>query len=152
MENLKIGELGRQAGIRTSAIRFYESVGLMPKPPRESGWRRYDASVSDRLKVIQAAREVGFSLAEIKLLLDGFPKKTNPSNRWKKLAREKLPKIDQLIQRTLALKFLIEAGMDCNCEDVALCINSKGMACHPVTGKQAIIQMDEIRSLESGIA
>jgi len=148
MASLKIGELVKQAGIRTSAIRFYESVGLVRVSPRESGWRRYDAGISERLRVIQAAREVGFSLAEIKLLLDGFPKKTNPSSRWKNLAKEKLPEIDQLIQRTLALKFLIEAGMDCNCEDVALCINSKGMACHPVTGKQAIIKMDDIKSFD----
>lgn len=149
MASLKIGELAQQAGMRTSAIRFYESVGLLSPPPRESGWRRYDGSVSERLRVIQAAREAGFSLAEIKLLLDGFPKKTNPSKRWKKLAKEKLPEIEQIVQRTLALKFLIEAGMDCNCEDVALCINSKGKACHPVTGKQAIIKMDDIKSFEA---
>jgi len=148
MASLKIGELAKQAGIRTSAIRYYESVGLVPVPPRESGWRSYDVGISERLRVIRAAREVGFSLAEIKLLLDGFPKKTNPSGRWKKLAKEKLPEIERTIQRALALKFLIEAGMDCNCEDVALCINSKGMACHPVTGKQAIIKMDDIKSFD----
>lgn len=148
MASYKIGELAKQSGIRTSAIRFYESVGLLPAPARESGWRLYDASISERLKVIQAARSAGFSIAEIRLLLDGFPKKTNPSTRWKKLAKQKLPEIDQIIQRTLALKFLIEAGMDCNCEDVTLCINSKGLACHPVTGKQAVIKMDDIRPFD----
>jgi MerR family redox-sensitive transcriptional activator SoxR len=148
MASIKIGELAKHSGISTSAIRFYESVGLLPAPVRESGWRRYDGSDLERLHVIQAARAVGFSIAEIRLLLDGFPKKTNPSTRWKKLAKQKLPEIDQIIQRTLALKFLIEAGMDCNCEDVALCINSKGLACHPVTGKQAIIKMDDIKPFD----
>jgi len=140
MDALNIGELADKAGIRTSAIRFYESVGLLPKPPRRSGWRRYDPSVLDRLQVIHAAREVGISIAEIRTLLDGFPKGDSPSKRWQKLAKRKLPDLEATIQRTLALKYLIEAGIECDCGDIALCINSEGVACRPASkgGKNAI--------------
>lgn len=131
MPTMNIGQVAREVGLQTSAIRFYESIGLLPKPARESGWRKYDNSVLDRLKVIHAAREVGFSLEEIRLLLDGFPKTARASTRWRKLAEKKLPQLESIIQRTLALKYLIEAGLDCGCEDIALCINSEGKACRP---------------------
>ncbi len=140
MEALNIGELADKVGIRTSAIRFYESVGLLPKPPRQSGRRRYDPSILDRLQVIQAAREVGISVADIRTLLDGFPKGDTPSKRWQKLAKRKLPELEATIQRTMALKYLIEAGIDCDCRDIALCINSEGIACRPASkgGKNAM--------------
>lgn len=137
MPTLNIGEVAREVGVQTSAIRFYESIGLLPEPARESGWRKYDPSVLDRLKVIHAARKAGFSLEEIRLLLDGFPKSAKPSTRWQKLARKKLPELEAIIERTLALKYLIEAGLDCECEDIALCISSEGKACRPSAPPQA---------------
>src|SRR5574341_1929395 len=93
MVALNIGELARQAGMQTSAIRYYESIGLMPPPPRASGWRRYDPAAIERLRVIKAARDVGFSIGEISMLLNGFPRGTPPSERWQKLAEKKLPEI-----------------------------------------------------------
>ena len=140
MDELKIGEVAEKVGLRTSAIRFYESVGLLPKPPRRNGRRRYDPSILDRLQVIHAAREVGISIEEIRALLDGFPKGDPPSKRWQKLAKRKLPDLEATIQRTMALKYLIEAGIECDCDDIALCINSEGMACRPASkgGKNGV--------------
>ena len=135
MDSLNIGELARRLGINTSAIRYYESIGLLPKPPRESGWRKYDPSVLERLKVIHAARKIGFSLKEIRILIDGFPKNSEPSARWQVVAKRKLPELEAIIERTIALKFLIEAGLDCDCEDIALCFDSKGRACRPKSRK-----------------
>lgn len=131
MPTMNIGQVAREVGLQTSAIRFYESIGLLPKPARESGWRKYDPAILDRLKIIHAAREVGFSLEEIRLLLDGFPKTAKASARWRKLALKKLPELEAIIVQTQALKYLIEAGLDCGCEDIALCINSEGKACRP---------------------
>ncbi len=134
MVMLSIGELARSLGLNTSAIRYYESIGLLPKPPRQSGWRKYDPSVLERLKVIHAARKIGFSLKEIRILIDGFPKDAEPSLRWQVVAKRKLPELEAIIQRTAALKFLIEAGLDCDCEDIALCFDSEGKACRPKSG------------------
>jgi len=137
VEAWTIGQLARKAGIRASAIRFYESVGLLAKPPRSSGWRRYDSTMLDRLGVIQAARDLGFSLGEIKTLLDGFPEDTPPSARWEALARKKLPEVDAHAQRILAMKKLLEAGLNCDCEDVEECIDSRGEACLPTQDIEA---------------
>jgi MerR family redox-sensitive transcriptional activator SoxR len=128
---LNIGELARQAGLQTSAIRYYESIGLMPPPPRASGWRRYDPGAIDRLRVIKAAREVGFSIGEISMLLNGFPQGTAPSKRWRKLAARKLPEMDELIARATALRDLVQAGLNCTCGEIEMCISSKGHTCAP---------------------
>jgi MerR family transcriptional regulator, redox-sensitive transcriptional activator SoxR len=80
MVDFNIGELARQIGIQPSAIRYYEEIGLMPSPPRIGGWRRYEASLVDRLQVIHTAREMGFSIEEIRTLLDGFPQATVHQN------------------------------------------------------------------------
>ncbi|OGO26601.1 MAG: hypothetical protein A2W33_05935 [Chloroflexi bacterium RBG_16_52_11] len=55
------------------------------------------------------------------------------SERWQTLAKQKLPDLEAIIQRTMALKYLIEAGIDCDCDDIALCINSEGVACRPAS-------------------
>jgi MerR family transcriptional regulator, redox-sensitive transcriptional activator SoxR len=129
MAALNIGELARQVGIQTSAIRYYEEIGLMPMPPRIGGWRSYESSMVGRLQVIHTAREMGFSIEEIRTLLDGFPKATVPSERWRNLAEGKLPKINEIIARATALKDLLEAGLNCTCEDIELCLSTQGNSC-----------------------
>jgi MerR family redox-sensitive transcriptional activator SoxR len=129
MVALNIGELARRVGIQTSAIRYYEEIGLMPAPPRIGGWRSYESSMVDRLQVIHTARELGFSIEEIRTLLDGFPQATVPSERWRNLAEDKLPEIAAIIARATALKALLEAGLNCTCEDIKLCLNTKGDSC-----------------------
>lgn len=65
---LSIGELGQLVGLRPSAIRYYEAAGLIPAPVRRSGRRLYDRQIVDRLRTIMVARELGFSISEIKRL------------------------------------------------------------------------------------
>ena len=129
MVALNIGQLARQVGIQTSAIRYYEEVGLMPSPPRIGGWRSYESNMVDRLQIIHTARELGFSIEEIRTLLDGFPRATAPCERWRDLAEDKLPEIEGIIARATALKELLEAGLSCTCEDIQLCLRTKGDSC-----------------------
>jgi len=137
MVALNIGELARQVGIQTSAIRYYEEIGLMPPPPRIGGWRRYESGMVDRLQVIHTAREMGFSIEEIRTLLDGFPQATVPSERWRNLAEDKLSEIAEIIARATALKDLLEAGLNCTCEDIELCLSTKGDSC--LSGKKSCV-------------
>ena len=61
-----IGEASKQSGVHIETIRYYEKIGLMPKPPRSAGGQRvYDAIQIKRLFFIKRCRELGFSLAEI---------------------------------------------------------------------------------------
>jgi DNA-binding transcriptional MerR regulator len=63
---MQIGEVARQVGVATSAIRFYENAGLLPEPDRTpSGYRDYDPSVVDRLAFIRAGQAVGLTLSEL---------------------------------------------------------------------------------------
>ena len=66
MEDLPIGEIARQAGIRPSELRYYESIGLMPTPKRVNGRRRYDQGTVRMLRVVQLAQRAGFTVAEFR--------------------------------------------------------------------------------------
>jgi MerR family redox-sensitive transcriptional activator SoxR len=114
MPDLTIGEIARSAGIRTSTIRYYERIGLLPKPPRAGGRRRYDASILERLAMVRFAKQVGFSVAEIKILLGGVPGRP-PPERWRKLAHEKLTQVDRLISDASAVRQLLLDTLDRKC-------------------------------------
>jgi MerR family redox-sensitive transcriptional activator SoxR len=122
MNKFTIGEVARRAGIRPSAIRYYESVGLLPAPQRVSGSRRYDASVLQRLALIHLAQEAGFSVAEMRTLFTGFAKDTPASQRWHALAQEKLAEVDAWIKRAQGMKRLLEECLlQCRCLTLEEC-------------------------------
>jgi MerR family transcriptional regulator, redox-sensitive transcriptional activator SoxR len=118
---LTIGELARQAGLMTSAIRYYESVGLLPEPARERGQRRYGGDTLRRLQVIDVAKRAGFSLEEARVLLatgDGGP----PAHaRLRELAERKLPEVDELIARAQAMRAWLLTARGCTCETLDVC-------------------------------
>ena len=120
---LTIGEVARRAGLRPSAIRYYEEVGLLPAPRRVSGQRRYEPDVLDYLRFVRIAQEAGFTVAEIRTLVhDGEPE-AELSGRWRALAERKLAEVDALIARAQAMKVLLAEGLRCGCltlEDCAL--------------------------------
>ena len=119
---LPIGEVARQTGLKASAIRFYETEGLLGRPSRAGGWRAFEPEVVDRLRVIRMARDLGFTLDDIRTLLTGFSPDTPPSARWQQLATRKLPDVSELIQRATAMKRLLEKGLRCDCVSVQDCI------------------------------
>ena len=68
---MRIGEVARRLNIPSSTIRYYEKIGIMPEPPRsEAGYRLYDEEHYQRLLFIRRSRELGFTLEEIRGLLD----------------------------------------------------------------------------------
>ena len=72
MATITIGEVARRAGLQTSAIRYYEKIGLLPKTQRVGGQRRYDTGVLNYLEVIDVAKRAGFRMDEIRHLFHGF--------------------------------------------------------------------------------
>ena len=121
MAEWTISAVAREAGLRPSAIRYYEDVGLLPKPRRVGGQRRYDPDVLDRLAVIHLAREAGFTLKEIRTLLHGFSRRTAAGTRWRKLAAQKLPEVEATIARARAMKRMLESLIECECGDLDAC-------------------------------
>lgn len=127
VESASIGEVARSAGARPSALRYYESVGLLPRPERANGRRRYGGEllreVLRRLTVVRVAKQAGFTISEIRTLLDGFAEDVPPSERWRVLAQDKLPEVEALVERALGMKNLLERGLRCEClsmDDCAL--------------------------------
>ena len=130
MEEFAIGEVARRVGIRASAIRYYESVEVLPAPQRINGRRRYDSRVFDRLAVIQMAQKTGFTVAELRTLFNGFSTETTASARWEVLARQKLVEVDALMSRVQAMKGILEEILlRCRCltlDECAQCIRDQG--------------------------
>ena len=77
---MKIGELARNAGLRASAIRYYERLGIISTPDRTGNQRRYAGDALHRLLLVRFARDMGFTLAEIKSFSAGCAA-TLPSDR-----------------------------------------------------------------------
>jgi MerR family transcriptional regulator, redox-sensitive transcriptional activator SoxR len=121
MAMLTIGEVARRAGVRTSALRYYEEVGVLPPAERIGGQRRYDEAVLARLAVVRLAQEVGFSVAEIRALVEGFDDVGVASDRWRELATQKLSEVDALITCAEHMKQLLEESLDCGCLTLDAC-------------------------------
>jgi MerR family transcriptional regulator, redox-sensitive transcriptional activator SoxR len=116
-----IGEVAAKATIATSAIRYYERSGLLKQPLRKNGRRVYSDVVLHELVIIEFAKETGFTLSEIKLLLHGFPENTPASARWKKMAREKIHELDVALAKTKAMRDMLEAMTSCRCRKLEQC-------------------------------
>jgi MerR family redox-sensitive transcriptional activator SoxR len=115
MSLLTIGEVASRAGLRASAIRYYERAGLLPRPARSGGKRRYDAAIFEWLSLIALAREAGFTMAEIKRLVKGFTPGTAPAAKWRELATRKLVEIDAMVQRAERMRAVLRVALDCGC-------------------------------------
>lgn len=122
--DLTITQVARRAGIRASAIRYYESIGLLPAPPRVNGRRRYDEGVLRQLTIIAAAQGMGFTIAEIARLFHGFGPETPASARWRALAEVKRRELDVLIGRAEAMRRRLEAALHCDCPTLAACADA----------------------------
>jgi MerR family redox-sensitive transcriptional activator SoxR len=118
---LTIGEVARQAGLKASAIRYYESVGLLPEPERESGQRRYGDDTLRRLQVIDVAKRAGFSLDEARVLLANGHGGPPAHAQLRELAERKLPEVDELIARAQAMRAWLVTASGCHCETLDVC-------------------------------
>lgn len=68
---MRIGEVARRAGISTTAVRYYEDVGLLPRPARApNGYRKYEPDAVEHLRFVRDARESGLTLTEIASILE----------------------------------------------------------------------------------
>lgn len=121
MGGLTIGEVARRAGLRPSALRFYERSGLLPAPTRVGGQRRYDPTVLRRLTAIRLAQGAGFTVAEIRTLLNDFPPDTPPATRWRALGAKKAAELDARIANLQGMKRLLEEGAHCPCATLDDC-------------------------------
>jgi DNA-binding transcriptional MerR regulator len=148
MAGLMIGELARQAGVATSALRYYEKAGLLPSPARASNRRQYDQGVLGRIRIILLARDAGFSIRETRTFLNGFPIGTRPALRWRTMARLKIAELDELTTRLSQMRSILNASFHCQCrrlEDCERLIAAK-TCCGPEPRSRTMSTVKQARS------
>ena len=116
-----IGEVARRTGLRPSAIRYYESIGLLPMPERVAGRRRYTPDTLRTLAVIGSAQRAGLSLSEIQELIAAGNGRGAVSEQLRAVARQKLPEVEALIERAHLVRSWLEAAADCRCPTLDDC-------------------------------
>jgi|SRR5439155_18610294 len=105
MNSLTIGHLAREVGINLETVRYYVRQGLLPKPPRgASGYRLFPSEAARRLRFIQRAKELGFSLREIQELLSLRVSPSTKSAEIRARAEAKIADIEAKIKSLEAMK------------------------------------------------
>lgn len=121
MKELNIGEVARQSGLKVSAIRYYESLGLLPTARRVHGHRRFKPDVFERLAFIQTVQQVGFNLGQILELIKAFETRDSPVSLCQGMARQKLAEVDKLISRLKNVRRTLAGSLNCDCADLNEC-------------------------------
>jgi DNA-binding transcriptional MerR regulator len=131
--DLTIGELARRSGYAVQTLRYYEQIGLMPKPPRSSGGqRRYGEDLQRRLLFIRHARDLGFEIEDIRSLLDLASRPDQPCASVDAIAMAHLASIDEKIARLTALRAEVDRMLkECATERIAECKVIDVLARHP---------------------
>ena len=120
-ESLSIGEVARLSGKAPSAIRYYEDVGLVERPERISGRRRYQRAVLRTLAVIETAQRAGLSLDEIGLLLQATSSNRSATEQLRVVAEQKLPALREAIERAEIVERWLEDAARCCCPTLDDC-------------------------------
>lgn len=119
---LTIGALSERSGAAPSALRFYESKGLIHATRSRGGQRRYARETLRRVSFIRAAQEVGLSLDEIREALAELPSNRTPDETdWERLARSWRPRLDEQIARLQRLRDRLDGCIGCGCLSLRTC-------------------------------
>ena len=122
MNQLTIGHLAERAGVATSAIRFYESKGLITSVRTVGNQRRYEQSTLRRVAFIRTAQQVGLSLEEIGAALATLPDGRTPTRAdWRRLSRAWRGRLDEQIARIEALRDRLDGCIGCGCLSLKTC-------------------------------
>jgi len=118
--SLSIGDVAAATGLRTSAIRYYEEAGVLPRPVRVSGKRRYDSDTIDRLTLVRFCGRLGMSLADVRGLL-AAPRGTRAKDHWRGLVDGKLSEIRDLVKAAQGVERILRESRECDCVTLASC-------------------------------
>lgn len=119
---LLIGEVAKRSGFASSAVRYYESEGLITSTRAPGGQRRFPRSVLRRLAFIRAARNVGLTLEEIGEALSTLPESRTPTKAdWARLSRSWRSRLDEQIRALEQLRDGLTSCIGCGCLSLRRC-------------------------------
>jgi MerR family redox-sensitive transcriptional activator SoxR len=119
---LTVGAVADRSGFATSALRYYERLGLIESTRTSGGQRRYTRSVLRRLAFIRAARNVGLSLEEVAAALATLPGGRTPTKAdWTRLSRTWRHRLDEQIEALSRLRDGLDSCIGCGCLSLRRC-------------------------------
>lgn len=122
MEWLTIGEVAARSGVATSALRFYETKGLIESKRTDGNQRRYPRATLRRVALIRAGQEVGLSLAELAEALRRLPHDKTPTKAdWQRLSRSWRSRLDAQIKELISLRDDLSDCIGCGCLSLKSC-------------------------------
>jgi len=141
-----VGELARRSGFAPSAIRFYESQGLIAATRTAGGQRRFERQTLRRLAFIRAARNVGLSLDEIADALSRLPESRTPNRTdWARLSKTWRARLDDQIAGLMALRDNLDSCIGCGCLSLKRCAISNPGDAAAVAGSGAMYLPKSLR-------
>ena len=120
--NLTIGQLAERSGVATSALRYYETQGLIRSERTAGNQRRYARATLRRVAFIRSAQRVGLTLEEIAEALSTLPEGRTPTKSdWSRLSHSWRPRIDAQIERLERLRDKLDGCIGCGCLSLQRC-------------------------------
>jgi MerR family redox-sensitive transcriptional activator SoxR len=119
---LTIGQMSDRSGVATSALRFYETKGLIHSTRNAGGQRQYQRDELRRVSFVLAAQRVGLSLDEISEVLSSLPGSRVPTRTdWARLATSWQPRLDEQIAILQRLRDRLAGCIGCGCLSLSVC-------------------------------
>ncbi len=119
---MTIGEVADRTGVSVSALRYYEEEGLIAALRSSGGQRRFVRGELRRISFVMISQQLGFSLAQIKMALDSFPKGRTPTKAdWAKLSRTFKGDLDKRIEALVQLRKRLDGCIGCGCLSLKHC-------------------------------
>lgn len=153
MDWLTIGELASRAGVATSALRFYETKGLIQSERTDGNQRRYPRATLRRVAVIRAGQEVGLSLSEISEAMEHLPHNKVPNRSdWARLSKSWQGRLDRQIAELIALRDDLTGCIGCGCLSLTTCaiLNPGDAASRLGTGPRYLLGDKRVAGSDEG--
>ncbi|MEM6888388.1 MAG: redox-sensitive transcriptional activator SoxR [Pseudomonadota bacterium] len=141
-EGLTIGQLSGRTGLAVSAIRYYESQGLIKPWRNAGGQRRFDRADLRRLSFVMIAQQFGFTLPEIRAELDRLPGSRTPTKTdWARISRSFRAVLDERIDTLTRLRDNLDGCIGCGCLSLSACrlYNPKDKAAEKGVGPRFLL-------------
>lgn len=121
-DELTIGDLSTRSGVASSALRFYETQGLIAAGRTSGNQRRYERAILRRVALIQAGRAAGIPLERIRVALETLPSDRTPTRHdWERLSRGWRDDLDRQIATLHALRNRLASCIGCGCLSIDAC-------------------------------
>lgn len=119
---LSIGDLATRTGLSVSAIRFYETRGLVSPDRNSGGQRRFEGADIRRLSFVMIAQKMGFTIEQIGEVLNSLPKGRTPTKAdWTKISKQFRQSLDDRIAMMERMRDNLDGCIGCGCLSLKRC-------------------------------